>query len=343
MGEIFVKPNVAEVDFGTAAEADFNAACDLALNTLIPSSITSGSINSLIRRLQIAASCGKVYFVETTGTTGSDSNSGLSPDVPLLKIQTALANCTSGNHDYIFVLNAWDGDAATITVAKNTVHIIGMSCKNHSAPWPWLKIAGTGAAPVFTITGGTMNYEIAGLALAANSTNPCITFGASAGQYSSYGHIHDIAFAHSSDAAYLARDGILIPDGREANGLLVEGCTFGGQITRSGVRIEEGGGMSYGRIINCDFLGGGTVCIHHAQTIASSSMPDVINCRFRRAHGAAEGWAITTVNAGGGLIDGNHASADFTTADSNPYLDINDKCQWGLNYNVITAAAPATT
>jgi hypothetical protein len=47
--EIFELTSVsADVDFGTAAEADFNAACDLALNTAIPASNTANSVNDVL-------------------------------------------------------------------------------------------------------------------------------------------------------------------------------------------------------------------------------------------------------------------------------------------------------
>ena len=286
---------------------------------------------------------GKAYYVDSTSWgKGSDNNSGLDPSQPLAKIQTALGYCTAGANDYVIILNAWDNDLATITVAKNQVHIIGVSCRQHSAPAPWIKINGDGTAPVFTLTGGSAQCaEIAGLSLAADSTHACIVIGASTGTYGSYAHLHDLAFANSTDSAYLAQDGINIANGREANGLLVSECDFGDQLTRDGIRID--GGMSGGRIQNCYFTGFGGVGVNHTVASAVSTMPDVLDCRFRQAHGASEGWAITIQNSTGGLIDGNHASADFTTADANPYLDHTDKSQWGLNYNVITVTAPATT
>ena len=283
---------------------------------------------------------GHIYYVDSRSWgTAADTNSGITPDEPLATLTAAIAKCTSGAHDYVICLNGYDNDTSTITLAKEALHILGLGPDNHSAPYVWLKIAATGAAAVFTLTGASaLNCEIAGFTLGADSTHPCITI---SGAGNSFSYIHDCAFAGSSDTAFVARDGINIPSETDAVGLLVDSCYFGNELTRDGVRIE--GGMSYGRIKNCTFTGMGAVGVNHTVSSAVASMPDVLNCQFRADHGASEGWAITIQNATGGLIDGNHASADFTTADANPYLDHSDKSQWGLNYNVITAAAPATT
>jgi len=47
MGEIFVKPNVAEVDFGTAAEADFKAQSAAALADLVGAITTAGATGAV--------------------------------------------------------------------------------------------------------------------------------------------------------------------------------------------------------------------------------------------------------------------------------------------------------
>ena len=48
MGEIFEQIALSGVDFGDIAEADFNAACDLALNTAIPGTNTANSANDVL-------------------------------------------------------------------------------------------------------------------------------------------------------------------------------------------------------------------------------------------------------------------------------------------------------
>ncbi len=49
MGEIFVKPNVADVDFGALAEADFEQAVDDSLNKAAPTTPVALSLNQLIK------------------------------------------------------------------------------------------------------------------------------------------------------------------------------------------------------------------------------------------------------------------------------------------------------
>ncbi|GAI62257.1 unnamed protein product, partial [marine sediment metagenome] len=46
---------------------------------------------------------GKVFYVDTTANGGSDSNSGLSPDDPVLKINYAMGLCTANKGDVIQV------------------------------------------------------------------------------------------------------------------------------------------------------------------------------------------------------------------------------------------------
>jgi hypothetical protein len=283
---------------------------------------------------------GKVFYVDSRSWgTASDTNAGTDPNYPLATIAAALALCTSGEQDYVVCLDGYDNDAAAISVAKTALHIIGVGNSNTFSPFVWLNTTGDA---VFSLQGGSaVNVEIAGFTLGADATHACITFEAGGSTELSYGHIHHCGFAASTDAAFVAQDGILVPAGREANCLLVEDCIFGDEITRDGVRIL--GGMTSGLIRNSFFNNCGGVGVNHTVATANASMPSVLDCKFRASHGASEGWAVTIQNASGGLIDGNHASADFATADANPYLDHTDKSQWGLNYNVITATAPATT
>ncbi len=72
-------------------------------------------------------------------------------------------------------------------------------------------------------------------------------------------------------------------------------------------------------------------------------MPDVISNKFRAAHDKSEGWAITTVASGGGLITDNQASADFATGGNNPYQDTADLNQWGVNWLWDAVQAPSST
>ncbi len=285
---------------------------------------------------------GKVYYVDSRSWgIGSDANSGLDPDQPLAKIQTAIGKCTAAKNDYVICLDSYDNDIASILVNKAAVHIIGVGAWNHAAPFAWLKIAATGALPVFTLVQNDgVSAEIAGFALAADSSHPCITTSVGSGVQMSFCHLHHLSFAASGDTAFLAQDGFTPIDAAVASGILIEDCVFGDEITRDGIRFKY---MTNGLIRNCLFRNVGVKGVNCITGGGAGGMPDVLNNQFRANHGAAEGWAITSVAGTNGLIDGNHASADFATADNNPYLDTADGNQWGVNWSFNAVSAPATT
>lgn len=282
---------------------------------------------------------GKTFWVDNRSWgVGSDTNSGTDPNYPFATIAKALTLCTSGNEDYIIVLASYDLDTSSIQVVVPTTHIIGVGSKNHRAMGCWLN---TGADSVFTLQGSNSSVcEIAGFAMCADTSHPCITTKTGASTELVYAWIHDCQFAASLDAAFVAQDGILEADGTGLDGTLIEDCTFGDEITRDGIRFTN----FYGGLIrNCLFDNCGSKAIDAITGGASTGMPDVIGNFFRANHGAAEGWAITTISSGNGLIAFNHASADFATADYNPYLDHDDLNQWCMNYTVAAVTAPATT
>ena len=287
---------------------------------------------------------GNVFYVDSRSWgIGNDSYPGTNPNEPLATIQAAYAKCTTAQNDYIILLDGYDNDTATITVAKTGLHFIGVNGMNHRAPFVWLKEAGTGAEPVFTLQGGNAaNVEIAGFTLGADASTPCITTVTGASTELVYAWIHHVAFAASLDAAFVAQDGILVADGTGLDGTLVEDCTFGAQIGRDGIRFKN---FYQGLIRNNLFTGVTGVGVDAIATGAATGMPDVISNKFRAASGAAEGWAISSnaSGAGGGFIDDNHASSSFQTGGNNPYLDSGDANQWGVNWKWNAVAAPATT
>lgn len=287
---------------------------------------------------------GQVLYVDTRSWGVGNDNNGLKakdPNFPLATIGAAYTLCTAGRGDYIFVLDGYDNDAATITIAKSNLHIIGLNGANHRAPFVWLKIAGTGAAAVFTLQGGNAaNVEIAGFTLGADSSHPCITTVTGGSTELVYGHIHHCTFGASLDAAFIAQDGVLVAADTGLDGTLIEDCTFGDEITRDGIRFIN---FYQGLIRNNLFSNCGVIAIDAITGGAATGMPDVISNKFRAVHGKSEGWAITTIGSGGGLITDNQATADFETGGNNPYLDHADLNQWGVNWTWNAVAAPATT
>ena len=101
---------------------------------------------------------GKIFFVD--GASGDDNNPGNKPECPILKVETALDLCTDGKHDYIFVVDYWDGDTMPITVDATTVHIIGLGnllFGPMSMAWPAMQ---GGAEACFELTGASNYCEL---------------------------------------------------------------------------------------------------------------------------------------------------------------------------------------
>lgn len=286
---------------------------------------------------------GKVLFADAASWgKGSDGNEGTNPNYPLAKIDTAVGKCTDANHDYIFVLNAWDNDTTTITVDHTCVHIIGLSGSNPRSPSVWMKSGGTGTLAAFTIKGGDASAcEIAGFTLGANSTHPCITSAAGTSTNLVYGHIHHCNFAGTGDATFLAQDGILQDSsGGGFDGTLIEDCYFGGQIGRDGIRFVD---LYWGIIRNNIFreIGSG-VAIHQVTGGHATGMPDILDNKCYQKAATVAGAFITTVDGSGGLIDGNVCAEDATgTCGNNPYLEGTGACAWGVNWSGYAVTLPA--
>lgn len=288
---------------------------------------------------------GDIFWVDSRSWgSGSDLRSGKSPATCLATIAAALALCEAGKNDYVFCLDGYDNDAITIEVVKSAVHIIGLGNKNHRAPFVWLKIAGTGAAAVFSLRGSdAANVEIAGFTLGADATHPCITrIAGTTGTELIYGHIHDCAFAASLDAAFVAQDGILFSAG--GDGCLIEDCYFGAQLVRDGIRFVN---MYGGLIRNCIFSRYGGIGVDSIAGGAATGMPDVLDNRFYVGTTPAKGAGITIIAAGGGIIDGNRSVEDGGHAGNNLYLDTSSgtdtttKNGWGVNYHGDVVTYPA--
>lgn len=290
---------------------------------------------------------GKVLYVDSRSWgVGSDSYDGLDPNYPLATITRALALCTAGNGDYIFCLDGYDNDEATITVAKSNVHIIGLGNANIRAPFVWLKV---GALAVFTLQGGdAANVEIAGFTLGADSTHPCITTSAGTSTNLIYGHIHHCGFAASGDASFVARDGILCGDNAGLDGCVIEDNFFGEQLTRDGIRFAN---FYWGLIRNNIFRMTSYKGIYQTGSGALHGTPDIISNKFAQKMPALDkGSAIYITDSTGGFIDDNHAAENADgTCDNNPYVDLSNGTAdttvnaWGVNWVGYAVGVPAVT
>jgi len=83
------------------------------------------------------AGLGNVYYVD--GCAGSDANSGLVPEQPLLTIAAALALCVNDHNDTIMVLDYYNLESdLAITINKSKVTIVGAEGGSRDRSWTCL-------------------------------------------------------------------------------------------------------------------------------------------------------------------------------------------------------------
>lgn len=271
---------------------------------------------------------GEFYYVD--GVDGDNSNDGLTPDTPLLTITAALAKCTSGNEDYIFVMNVHQptGETWPIAVEKSCVHIIGMSTPLEPAP----VIDPDGDYAAFSI-GTTSNagsrVEISNLGLTGGTNHGCVeiaddVFGVK---------IHDCIIGHNY---YGAQDGIRINSTIDAPDIEIYNNVFGALLTRNGIRVITN--ATRGRIHNNIFARVQNEGIFLG-TAAGVTDCWVYDNKFALPSDTAK-YAIRIDNGSGGFIDGNSANYGRTGMTNNPYYDAGTN-SWGLNYKAGVSVLPA--
>lgn len=95
-----------------------------------PSHYLGGLSNYLIS----GANLGAIFYVD--GCAGSDSNTGLTPDQPLLTIAAALGMCTNDSNDTIVVLDYYNMEGgAAVTINKSKVTLIGSEGGSRDRSW----------------------------------------------------------------------------------------------------------------------------------------------------------------------------------------------------------------
>jgi len=286
----------------------------------------SVSPGSLVNR---SPGAGKVFFVG--GPNASDDNEGSDPQRPLSKIATALALCSDGGHDYVFVQDYWDNDAFPVAVNKQCAHIVGLGNGNPMGIWPLMNC---GAAVGLEI-GAAGFIEIAGLSIITDATHACLE--SVAGDVRA--HIHHMAFGvHGA-----AQDGILSISGGELARTLVEHCVFGMALVRDGVRVYS---PSWSFFINNIFREYGGIGIN-LYGPSAGRLGGIINNRFFKSQAGDVGCAITIIAAQMGIVTDNVAAEDGANPGNNPYQDTsgtgtpNQANAWGLNYSGNAAVYPA--
>jgi hypothetical protein len=244
---------------------------------------------------------GNYFYVD--GNSGSDTSvsQGKAPATPFKTIAHALDQCTSGNHDYIVVLNHYQ-ETFPITVDVNSVHIVAI---NTGQPMVWLTASSDTA--IFNIEADFV--EIAGFEFGAGASHAAIEFTATKG----YGRIHDCVFGWMQTG----QDGIKVVAPYEAAETVIENCLFGPSLTRDGIRVDQA--MTRGLIQNNIFQAPAGVCIN----IVSAAHYAVIRDNVFNLPSDTEGKAITLGSNNAHLYIANN-NCNFGSADSmgtQPYKD----------------------
>jgi hypothetical protein len=280
---------------------------------------------------------GRVFFVSAAGDNG---NNGVDPGTPFQTITYALTQCTTGNHDYIIVMNNTSAvePAFPIDIDIDFLHIIGY----WGMPYPSPTLAATDDNPTFRLVDGSTWIEIGGIDFGGGATNGCIQIGSGAGN-TSYCWIHDCSFGYDASTA---QDGIRWLATHADAQTFVEDCIFGAGLTRDCLRLDGNNTRGiFRRNMFRDIQGIGINV-----NVNGADLGGIFNNTFSVpiADAAAAGWAITFVlGAGTAQVMNNYASETGDDTGNNPYRDLSTGVlatslnAWGLNYENDTPTDPA--
>lgn len=314
--------DLSGVDFGATAEADFNAAVDLALNTIIPASPTAGSLNALIR--SIRGAIGKVYYCDWD--SGSDTaNNGLSWSSPFKSITKALTVAVA--YDTIFVKQGIYLEGATLNITQNGLKIIGVMTSELQFGQPSIHTHGTEAL----MTINAHEVEIAFLGFHDQGAGTSIQIGNIAVAWRT--HIHDCFFGGNDTALYGIDTG---PEALsyDAPFTVIERCYFQHYATAA-IHLNSFNST----VRDCIFqIGTAKVGIQYHPNGGDRPYGYILNNLFTTSD-STDGVGITvegTPTAGYLSIDGNRF---VNFADSTTHCVSKRTGYMGLNYSGITACA----
>jgi len=265
---------------------------------------------------------GDVFYVH--GSTGANTNDGLTPYTPFLTISHAMDQCTAWADDYIFVLS-YPEMAATevwpIAMDVDKVHLIGTT--KQASPSPVIR---NNAGVSVAITGH--NCEIAGFGFGSqDGAAACISIDGDLWQV----HIHHNDFGRTT---YGGLDGILISGAYQTVNCYFHhnhfdtGCVDGIHgIAQQGRMIISDNFFRCIAGIGINLAGGGYDCV-------------VRDNRFKVAD-SANGEAITMGLTGTttSYFDGNRAAEGTAALANNPFRELGAN-HWGLNYAGLTPTYP---
>lgn len=269
---------------------------------------------------------GKIFFVDG-GSTGPthNNNDGLSPYTPKQTLTAALALCTSGADDVVYVVNyGSNGRNAEpswpVIMSKDFVHLIGL-LSTPSSKWPTVKPDDDNHA--LEVTG--QRVEIANLEVGGGATKAGIHVGSAGGIWGCY--IHSVWFGVTGDTA--GQDGVFVETGEDAPFLEIDDCRFGSAVTRYGVYIN--GNATKGRIGSKygNFFRSANIAVNVA---GPAGLAGIQNNAFALPSDTA-GYAITmSATSSGALVDGNRAAFKIAAMTNNPFRDLSNANHWLVNY-----------
>lgn len=287
----------------------------------------------------LSPNIGQHFWVDTLA--GNDSNSGESPEDPVLTITYAISLCTAGRYDTIHIMaNSPSAPPVTevfpIVVDKSGVTIIGEHGKGLLSD---SGIASTAAdTACFEINANYVTIQDMYLGCnGGNSLTGVIDGHASTAYWSFTLRRCMLGIQGSSKYGIAGKSGI-------GPYLLVEDCVFGRSnasvFTTAAIAIVDN---ATGGIIRRNVIAASPIAISLFGTVVDMRILDnKIACQSD-----AVGTGITVANGSGGgnFFDGNHANFGMTAMTNNPYRDLhNDNSNtWGLNYKAGISIMPASS
>ena len=272
---------------------------------------------------------GSMFYVD--GTNGNDANSGTDPSAPFLTVTAALAACTGGQNDYVFILNypstAPGTEVFPIALNKSHVHLIGVP--DEASRRNVCLFCQDGDVNTLDLGADANDCEIAGIEFGA-TTAACI-FTDTPTPFTCRAHIHHCEFGWIRQC----QDGIYIKEGgADTPHWLVEHNRFGENCSRAGIYNNYNSTRSFYRN-NFFKVASGAVGIHLAGLCTGHIF--ILDNIFQVVDNAA-GEAITTSATATGIATGNVACSGKGAMGNIPWVD-GGSFDWG--WNVATAAPSA--
>ncbi len=277
-----------------------------------------------------------VWFVDSNIAS---SGNGKTPATAFKTIQEAITACTTTADDWILVYDYSGGEAATITINKPFVHLIGNGCKGMAYP----RIKPTGNFDGITITDAGDRVEIANMVIGGGTQGySAITFSGAGGSYGVY--IHDCIIGRDADAPALY--GVYVPAGCDAPYLVLENNKFQGMdgagIAAAGSAIRIAGNATQGSILGNYIQDVGRTATPAIWVDGSGTCLRIENNRIKTDTDTGTGSAITlSANVDDSWIAGNWASDGKDAPAQNPFVDAGSTNGWSVNYQGIVMVLPA--